>query len=332
MSAKILKTVARIQDEIKEGQFYEAQQQTRLVAARYTKSKDWNSAIDILFNVAKSLLEAKKGGSGGDLCLMLIEVYIQAELSPDSDNKAKLVTLLHLFDSDEPTRKKFVGAMIGWSVKFGPFPAGDPELHHIVGSIYADELDVYEAERHLTLGTKDSPEILAKLEYKWYSDNESHTAAQYAARAVFPYLLAGNIRDADRSLQVFLSNLTTTNKSVPVQSISSNNADVQIFPSIPLLNFLSLLILVIQKSNPNIFRQLVDRYLIQIKELRIWDDTLTRLGELYFGIERPRQGNPLMDILGGFFGGAAPNVTKPKRIGAVEIPKPSEVPTADDLD
>lgn len=44
---------------------------------------------------------------------MLIDVYLQAELKPDTDNKAKLLTLLHLFDSDEPTRKKFIGDMIG---------------------------------------------------------------------------------------------------------------------------------------------------------------------------------------------------------------------------
>ncbi|POS86836.1 hypothetical protein EPUL_001006 [Erysiphe pulchra] len=332
MSNKILKTVARIQEKINEGQFYEAQQQTRVVAARYTKAKDWNSAINILFNVAKSLLESNQGGSGGDLGLMLIDVYLQAELKPDSDNKAKLLKLLHLFDSDEPTRKKFVGDMIGWSIKYGQYPAGDPDLHHIVGLIYAEEHDVYEAERHLTLGTKDSPDILANLEYEWYSHDDSHTAAHYAARVVFPYLLAGNIRDANKSLQVFLSKLTTTNKSVPVQSISSNTADVRIFPSIPLLNFLSLLILAIPKGNPDVFRQLFDRYLVQIKDIKIWDDTLTRIGEVYFGIVKPRPGNPLMDMLGGFFGGAAPSTPKAKRIGMEEASKPSDLPVADDLD
>lgn len=98
---------------IAEGQYYEAQQQTRVVAARYVKSKDWSSAVDILYNVAQSLLKAQQGGSGGDLSVFLVEVYKQAELKPNSSNKGKLLALLRLFDSEEPTRKKFIGEVIG---------------------------------------------------------------------------------------------------------------------------------------------------------------------------------------------------------------------------
>jgi hypothetical protein len=97
---------------ITEGQFYEAQQQTRVVAARYVKQENWDAAIDILFNVSSSLLKAGQGGSGGDLGLFLIDVYKQAELKPDAGNKGKLLTLLRTFDSEEPTRKKFITEMV----------------------------------------------------------------------------------------------------------------------------------------------------------------------------------------------------------------------------
>jgi hypothetical protein len=97
---------------IEDGQFYEAQQQTRLVAARYIKTKNWNSAVEILFNVSQSLLKAGQGGSGGDLGIFLVDVYKQAELKPDSSNKGKLLTLLREFDSEEPTRKKYIGEII----------------------------------------------------------------------------------------------------------------------------------------------------------------------------------------------------------------------------
>lgn len=132
MSANIEKIIVRLQDKyaspssflkkdytnggirIAEGQFYEAQQQTRVVAARYIKSESWDAAIDILFNVSQSLLKAGQGGSGGDLGLFLIETYKQAELQPNATNKGKLLTLLRLFDSEEPTRKKFIGEMISY--------------------------------------------------------------------------------------------------------------------------------------------------------------------------------------------------------------------------
>lgn len=44
--------------------------------------------------------------------LFLIDAYNKAELKPDATNKGKLLTLLRQFDSEEPTRKKFIGDMI----------------------------------------------------------------------------------------------------------------------------------------------------------------------------------------------------------------------------
>ena len=84
-----------------------------MVAARYVKAENWTAAIDILFNVAQSLLKVGQGGSGGDLSLFLVDVYKQAELKPDASNKGKLLTLLRLFDGEEPTRKKYIGEMMG---------------------------------------------------------------------------------------------------------------------------------------------------------------------------------------------------------------------------
>jgi hypothetical protein len=276
-------------------------------------------------------------------------VYRQAELKPDAGNKGKLLVLLRQFDPEEPTRKKFIGEMIGyvpfrpgqfegngrtglimirWSAKFGDYPAGEPELHHVAGSLYAEEHDAYDAERHLTLGTKDSPEIFAKLEYEWYTQDDSHTAALYAARAVFPYLLVGNVRDARKSLRLFTGRLTEANKSLAVQDVSSTSSDIKIYPSLPLLNFLGLLLLAVQKGTADLFRQLTKKYAEHIKEVGIWDEALTSVGEMYFGIQRPRQGNPLFDMMGSMFGGGmggAPAKQQPKRVGA-------SAPVAEGLD
>ncbi|PKS10820.1 hypothetical protein jhhlp_002577 [Lomentospora prolificans] len=324
MSANIQKTVARLQEKIEEGQFYEAQQQTRVVAARYIKAKKWDAAIDILFNVAKALLTAGQGGSGGDLCNLLVEVYEKAELAPDANSKGRLLTCLRLFDSEEPTRKKFIGSMIGWSSKFGEFPAGDPELHHVVGSLYAEEHESYDAERHLVLGTKDSPEILARMEYKWYKEGDSHLAAQYVARAVIPYLLVGNVRAANTSFRIFTSALCEDNKGLSVQDVSSQSSDSKIFPSLPLLNFLSLLLLAVQRGSADLYRQLITKYSAHLKENGTWFDSLDAIAEMYFGVKRQRQSNPLFDMMGSLFGGGGASSQPARRPAAnrVEAPAP----------
>jgi hypothetical protein len=50
----------------------------------------------------------------------------------------RLIELLREFPSEEPTRKRFIQEMIGWSGRFGPVERGDAELHHAAGSVYAE--------------------------------------------------------------------------------------------------------------------------------------------------------------------------------------------------
>jgi len=156
------------------------------------------------------------------------------------------------------------------------------------------------------LGTKDSPEVLTRMEYDWYKQDESHTAPLYAARAVLPYLLVANVRAANASYRAFTAALTGENTAgLAAQTVKSQKTEAQIFPSLPLLNFLGLLLLAVQKGSPDLFRQLRSKYASNISELGgAWDTPLDMIGEMYFGIQRPRQHNPLLDMMGSFFGGA----------------------------
>jgi hypothetical protein len=52
------------------------------------------------------------------LSVFLVDVYKQAELAPDATSKGKLLTLLRLFDAEEPTRKKFVAEMIAYVILY----------------------------------------------------------------------------------------------------------------------------------------------------------------------------------------------------------------------
>ncbi|CRK35845.1 hypothetical protein BN1708_019833, partial [Verticillium longisporum] len=90
-----------------------------------------------------------------------------------------------------------------------------------------------------------------------------------------------------------------------VQDVSTATADVRIFPGLPLLNFLGLLLLAIQRGTPDAYRTLVNKYAANIAELGAWNDALEMVAEMYFGIVKPRQSNPLMDMMGSLFGGGA---------------------------
>jgi golgi to ER traffic protein 4 len=284
---------------------------------------------------------------------MLLEVYNKAQTKPDAQSKARVLAILRAFPAHEPTKRKFVNEAVAWSAKLGEFPAGDGDVHHVAGSLYADgrcplncdcgspgavlegagmclnretmltmypptEDEPYDAERHLILGTKDSAETLAKLEYAWYAEDESHTAPIYAARAVLPYLLVGNLRAANKSFLIFTSQLSSSNPGIPVQQVSSSSSDLRVYPSLPLLNFLGLLLLAVQRGDAGLFRMLKAHYAAHLKELEgAWDEALAQVGEMYFGIRIPSQSNPFMEMMGNMLmggGGAGKKKADKKKI------------------
>ncbi|QIW99437.1 hypothetical protein AMS68_004955 [Peltaster fructicola] len=332
MSSKIDKVIARQQVKIAEGEYYEAHQQLRTIANRYVKSKDYTSAVELLSNGAQLLLRAGQGGSGADLCVYIMEVYDKAELKVDTANKARLLGLLRAFPQGEAAKKKFVGGIVEWSTKYGEYPAGDPELHHVIGKLFAEEGEVYDAERHLTLGTSDSAQAFADLEYEWYASDELSTAPAYAARAVLPYLLVGNTRAANKALLLFTSRLSSSHPGLSVQSISSSASDIRVYPSLPLLNFLGLLLLAVQRGGADLYKQLKAHYAAQLKETG-WDEALAQIGEMYFGIKIPSQSNPMFDMMSSMLmGGNNPFAAKKKEQKTVTAEAASPAPPAPGLD
>ncbi|CAG8937353.1 unnamed protein product [Penicillium salamii] len=335
MSSRIDKVIARQREKIADGAYYEAHQQLRVIAVRYIKQSNYDAAAEILAGGAKELLKAGSqqgaSASGGDLAIMLVnEVYNKAEWeikgSDDAESrsrKKRLIELLWEFPSDEPTRKRYIQEILAWSGKFGPLERGDPELHHAAGSVYAEDNEPYDAEKHLILGTSESAETLAKLEFEWYTVDEPHTAAIYASRAVFPYLLTGNLRSANKALLIFTTKLSAAHPQLGVQDVSSSSSDARVFPALPLVNFISLLLLTIQRGSADLFRNLTAHYAAQIKEVGLWDDALAQIGEQYFAIKIPRQGNPLMDMMSGMLFGGGNAGKQPSRAKKVEAPPAS---------
>lgn len=203
------------------------------------------------------------------------------------------------------------------------------------------EGEAYDAERHLLLGTPASAPLLASLHYQWYALDSPHTAALYASRSVLPYLVLGNLACATTALAQFTSQLTSTNTGLPTQSIDSAKSSVRIFPSLPLLNFLALLLLAAQKNNTALYQQLLKHYAGHLKEVEeFWGEAMQNVGEIWFNVRIPKQGgsNPLFDMMSNMmFGGGGGQQKSTGSTPRTSTPKPKEVkapaaPTAMDLD
>lgn len=203
--------------------------------------------------------------------------------------------------------------------------------------IFDTEGEAYDAERHLLLGTTESAPILATLHYRWYATDSPHLAPLYASRSVLPYLLLGNLQSANSAFSTFTSILTSTNPTLFTQPLDGAKSSMRVFPSLPLLNFLALLLLAAQKGDASMFRQLAKHYALHLKDTEeIWGETMAHIGETWFGIRIPRQGgNPLMDMMGSMlFGGGGqpkPNAGTP-RAGTPKPKTVTEKPPVMDLD
>lgn len=109
------------------------------------------------------------------------------------------------------------------------------------------------------------------------------------------------MRAANKYFLLFTSYLSKQ-PSLGTQEVSTKSSDLRVYPSLPLLNFLGLLLLAVERGDPSLFRQLKSHYASHLKDVN-WGEALDTIGEMYFGIKIPRQGNPMMDILGSMFGG-----------------------------
>lgn len=74
-SASATRALNAILPLITSGQPYEAHQKARTFASRYSKSGQYDTAIQVLFQSARELLKAGQQGSGTDLTTFLLEVY-----------------------------------------------------------------------------------------------------------------------------------------------------------------------------------------------------------------------------------------------------------------
>lgn len=108
--------------------------------------------------------------------------------------------------------------------------------------------------------------------FTWYTEDEPHTAPAYAARAVLPYMLVGNLKSASLALEIFTRKLIESNSSLTVQEVQTASSEVKVIPSLPLLNFLSLLLLAAPTGGADAFRALKSHYTTHLKESPDWEE------------------------------------------------------------
>ncbi|KAI0034557.1 cytoplasmic protein [Vararia minispora EC-137] len=326
-SAKALQAILPL---VESGQAYEAHQKARTFASRYQKAGQFDTAIDVLFQSARELLKSGQQGSGTDLALFLLDVYESKPETVSDESRGRTTQLISLVGPGQSWRRSIITAAIAWSAKHSPHPAGDPILHYYVGSLLYKEGDLEAAEQHLlNSGTRDSGRLLAQVFYDWAraTDSISTHAGEFALRGTIPYLLDGNILAARTFLSAFLSHLPLADppfRSSEPNPIPIGGDDAITFTGVPVLNFIQLLIRVIQRADGERNKPMREAWVrlcgtyqsrgrvLATGEVRA---ALNELASAYFEFPPPRtqNANPLAEMMAGMFGGPASGTGAPQR-------------------
>ncbi|KAG9014042.1 hypothetical protein FRB94_000240 [Tulasnella sp. JGI-2019a] len=329
-AASAATALAAISPLIASGDFYSAHQKARTFAARYTKSKAYAVAIQVLFESARELLKAGQPGSGVDLGVMMIDVYETSGEDMSEVSRGRITQLIALTGTEGTWRDTVISKAIAWSAKATDCPAGDPELQYYLGELFHKEMNYPESELHLLCsGTRDSARLLAQVLFEW-SRGGSEPAA-YACRGVMPFLLTTNILAARTFLDAFLPLIFASKPDMLLQKdpVAVGRGDEIWTTTDHTLNFLQMTIRICQRADPdatnfkdvrNAWVRLCSRYVGSVsgastpsgKMLVVGDqgmkDAVISLSHLYFNIQPPRTGptNPLGDMMASLFGAAPP--------------------------
>lgn len=318
--AKLQRTILRFQAKIDSGEFYEAHQTLRTITNRYVKSKQYNEAIDLLYQGAAILSKNKEYGSSSDLITYLIQVYDEAGIECNNDNKQykiKLIELVNYLPDHEPSLPDLAKQAINWSTKSTNDASkfGDNSLHHIFGIKFlnrikhdknlvmeSDKTKLFSvAELHLILGTYESIPPYVDFLYQWYKQQTKIAdPGVFLARAVINYAYLKNIKFVNEAIDKFLGQLTADNSGY--ETIDSK---VLYYPQFPVINFLQLLAVSLSKEQAagDKFLKLYNQFKPVLAQHEL-TSAVEYLGRTYFDLKLGNaQGgqNMLANLMGGLF-------------------------------
>ncbi|EGN99181.1 hypothetical protein SERLA73DRAFT_182055 [Serpula lacrymans var. lacrymans S7.3] len=309
---------------IASGQPYEAHQKARTFASRYSKSGQYDTAIDVLFQSARELLKVGQQGSGTDLTSFLLDVYETKGEDVNDESRGRLTQLIALAGSSGSWRKTIIDKSLSWSAKHGPCPAGDQDLQHYVGELLYKDGAFDDAEPHfLASGKRDSARLLAEMTVEWSA--AGGMPSTFALRGIIPYLQNGNILAARTFITHFVTQLISSKPTIrsklqtsPLPIGPSDNPKGElIYTSDSVLNFCQLAVLTCQRAQGDKNKSIRESWvrlcgtyqskggILAHREVRMG---LNEIGQLYFAIPPPRTqpANPFGNMLSSMLGGGMP--------------------------
>lgn len=299
-----IKTLQKLEKSVEAGNYYEAQQMYKTVHARYVAAKSYAPAIDLLQSGASVQLRHGQVTCGVELGILLVETFGKAGMKYDTVALERIKSVVSSFprtDMSARERKNlaktseaylaakarvegfyaFMRAAIRWCIEAGGPSRGPPELHDIMAEYLwtqSPELDLNKASSHYV--RTGHPEKHAKALIECMNECDREEMDLILARNVLLYLTLGNLRDANRLVNVVRKELGEKN-----------------YPDTPLVQFIKYLLLTLERDAMPLLHSLRESYKDQIGRDSTLVEYLDTIAEKFYGVQHK---NGLQRMLGDF--------------------------------
>ncbi|KAB0793411.1 hypothetical protein PPYR_13031 [Photinus pyralis] len=286
----VSRVIEKLENSIKDGNYYEAHQMYRTIYFRYLAQKKYEELLDMLFKGALLFLERDQQISGADLAILLVEVLVKSDSTNYTEWTPKLCKIFAKISTTYPERDTFIASAIRWSAKGGK-TQGHPFLHQGIAQVYWNEKNYINA-RHHYIYSKDGLGCAKLLIEFQVTQGFSYEEDLFITQAVLQYLCLQNKVTASQTFNNYTKEHPRIRKSRPPYLL-------------PLLNFIWFLLQAVESQKLSTFTVLCEQYEPSIKRDPCYMQYLDKIGQIFFGLKPPPQqrrgffGNFLHSFLSG---------------------------------
>ncbi|KAL6929547.1 hypothetical protein ACO0SA_000950 [Hanseniaspora valbyensis] len=291
---------------------YESYQQMTTILNRYTTAKNYKQGCLIAVEGLKefSIKNTNPENKEIDLILQdLLKIFVNNVITKNCNTqedydfiKIEICKILkNIKIHDKTILHNSIIILNNFTISKSGFKFGDPLIHDLIADLLFEKELYLEMERYLVLGNKDSFNKYIEFLWSYYTQSKSSNLPfeDVLSRIIFSYVFVENIKFAKEGSQTLLSRYITDN-NLNIAEKSKKYINMKFFSDNETLNFLQLLLIVIQTKNVSFFNKLKDQYQ---REAQIYQTQLQYIGELYFNIKPVNNssgGFNIMDMMKGF--------------------------------
>ncbi|CAG2172910.1 unnamed protein product [Oppiella nova] len=267
--------------------YYESHQIYRTLYFRLLRDKRHLQLSQLLFEGAIRLLTLRQHNSGADLATLYIQLLIETNnktlsgevIVPCDQLLMNIRRLFELIPAKTPERVTFISN----AVKLDVIPSAAIRRQFAV--VLWREKNFLESRQHFVHSSDSGVDCaLMLVEYQTTLGFPSEVDL-FIGQFVLQVLCVRNKSMADQTFHAYTSRHPSINSPNP--------------PFLwPLLNFLSFLLLAIDGGKMQTFKLLMDLYGTTLRRDPSYNDYLSQIGHIYFGIEKASRGGGPQ----GFFG------------------------------